>query len=126
MKADKVDVTVSDDNYMTGVMFSSRSAGESIPKYWLFGRSEEPEEVDKPIYIEKDDQAWSTYGGVEECILGRDEIRLRLDESAASEVRTEREVVIEFSVDDTKYALLRQAFDSIFRGYPGYGGEGEI
>ncbi|HEX7314763.1 MAG TPA: Imm10 family immunity protein [Pyrinomonadaceae bacterium] len=120
MRADKVWVTPPDDGNMFGAMFSVLSPEGYPVAYWLFGRSKDPEEDDGLVYVERDDQSWSTDGGVEQCRLGRDSLKLCFEESAAAELKSGREVVIQFDLDDARFAALKAAFDSMFQGHQDY------
>ena len=64
-------------------------------------------------HIERDDQSFGGYGGVEKLTLRRDSIEVELDETGKENLDCEA-VKADFQTDDETYQLLREKLGLIF------------
>ncbi len=64
-------------------------------------------------HIERDDQSHGGYGGIQEILLQRNKINVRLNEIGQKNLDCE-EVEINFQTDDEKYKLLTEKLAFIF------------
>jgi len=65
-------------------------------------------------YIEYCGQGWSWYGHIESIQLHRDRVRVQLDSEAASYMRNDGLIVVEFMLNDDKFNQLSQALKRTF------------
>jgi Immunity protein 10 len=68
-------------------------------------------------YIEYCGQGWSWYGHIESFQLHRDRVKVQLDREAASHMRNDGLIVVEFKLGDDKFNQLRQALKRTFRDH---------
>jgi hypothetical protein len=65
---------------------------ESSEHYFIMDRSEDTPEKAVPdmenVYIERDDQLWGGYGGIERVLLDRERLTLRLGTRMATQMGT--------------------------------------
>lgn len=64
-------------------------------------------------HIERDDQSHGGYGGIQEILLQKNRINVRLNEIGQKNLDCE-EVEINFQTDDEKYKLLTEKLSFIF------------
>jgi hypothetical protein len=69
------------------------------------------------VYIERDDQGWGGYGGIERVALTRDSLTLRLSARMAKKMGGYDSVRLCFSVSETVFLKLRHVLGLILRGY---------
>jgi hypothetical protein len=113
------EVEVSEENAALTVGFGGLD-GSGIPKeYILLQRSLDARE-DVPgirgVYIERDDQLYSTYGGIEAFQLHRDRVCISLGHPAAETLGVPAEVEVHFSVEPERFARIRAGLERIFTG----------
>jgi hypothetical protein len=89
--------------------------------YFVMDRSEKSSEEAVPdmdnVYIERDDQGWGGYGGIERVTLKRDSLTLRLSDRMATRMGGHESVRVCFSVPDPVFWELRHVLGLILRGY---------
>ena len=66
-------------------------------------------------YIEYCGQGWSWYGHIESFQLQRDHVKVQLDMEAASHMRNDGLIEVEFKLNDGEFNQLRQALKRTFR-----------
>lgn len=69
------------------------------------------------VYIERDDQAWGGYGGIERVALTRDSLTLHLGGRMAKQLGGHDSIRVSFEVPDPAFLELRHVLDLIMRGY---------
>lgn len=69
-------------------------------------------------YIEYGGQGWSWYGHIESFQLRRDCVKVQLDMVAASHMKNDGAINVDFKLDDDEFNQLRQALKRTFRGHP--------
>ena len=89
-------------------------------QYLMLQRAREHDEQDVALgmdtyHVERDDQRWSCYGGVERFELHRDRVVVRFTTSGATCLRAEG-MEISFSVSDGRFDELASGLQRIFRG----------
>ena len=117
-EATTVTVDTVDDVLVVGF---ARLDLEGVPEeYLILQRSLDPDE-DEPgiagVYVERDDQGSSGYGGIVQFVLHRDQVLLELDEQigrALGGADAWRRVTIRFAVDDSAFESLRSALVRVF------------
>jgi hypothetical protein len=94
---------------------------ESSEHYLIFDRSEDsPEEpvADMAnVYLERDDQQWGGYGGIESVTLTSDRLTLRLTPDMAKTMGQHDTIQISFGVEDTQWENIRTVLSLIMKGY---------
>jgi hypothetical protein len=89
--------------------------------YLLLQRAHEIDEQDKRlgfdgVYIERNDQSFSMYGGIARFELLEDRVRILLDEKGARIMGGLREMEITLAADIERRATLRAALRRCFEG----------
>ncbi len=74
------------------------------------------------VYIERNDQGNSMYGGIEHCELSPGKVRLRFDENGAKVMHGLREIEITFVASSEKLAALSAALRRCFEGFSSFSG----
>ncbi|MDO1446456.1 Imm10 family immunity protein [Rhodocytophaga aerolata] len=64
-------------------------------------------------YIERDDQGYSTYGGIKKLSLSPHQINIELDELGQKKLEVSR-ITIGFALTNEKYIYLKQQLKKIF------------
>lgn len=94
---------------------------ESGEHYFVMDRSEESPDEAVPdmenIYIERDDQGWGGYGGIERVVLGRSSLALHLGERMATRIGGHEVIRVSFKLSDGVFRKLRRVLGFIMRGY---------
>ena len=89
--------------------------------YLVLQRDEEnPEAVlgdVENIYIERDDQQFGGYGGIELVVLERDRLTLNLTPRMAKQMGHHDSLTVTFVADDSLFANVREVLKPVFRGY---------
>ena len=87
----------------------------------IIDRSEESPEVPVPdmdnVYIERDDQMWGGYGGINRVVLERDSLTLQLSPQMATRMGEHDSIRITFIVNDDEFREMRQVLGLIMLGY---------
>ena len=68
------------------------------------------------VHIERDSQAQSAYGGIEEFVLQRDRAILRLDEATGRKLGGATKLEIRFAIDSDQFDRLRSGLRRLFEG----------
>lgn len=68
------------------------------------------------VYIERNSQARSAYGGITHCDLKRNQLLINLDSSTARELGGDATYEIRFSLDDQAFEELRSGLTRLFDG----------
>jgi hypothetical protein len=89
--------------------------------YFVMDRSEEsPEECVADmgnVYIERDDQGWGGYGGIDLVILNRESLTLELGPRMATRMGGHETLRVTFRIKDAQFRELRQVLGFIMLGY---------
>lgn len=89
--------------------------------YFIIDRSENSPEnavADMAnVYIERDDQGWGGYGGIERVLLERDNLTLKLEPRMATQIGQHDQIRITFQVKEPEFIKLREVLRLILRGY---------
>jgi len=72
------------------------------------------------VYVERDDQRWSGYGGMERCELLADRIRLTLDDRGAAAMEGIRLMEVSFDLTSHQLDVLRDGLRQCFSGFHYY------
>ena len=67
-------------------------------------------------YVERDDQSYSCYGGIESVDLHANTVTLKLDQVGSPRLGLDKEVLITFDADDKTLGKLRAGLATIFSG----------
>ena len=90
--------------WLAHTAFADRN-DESGEHYFLMDRSEELPDEAVPdmenVYIERDDQCWGGYGGIERVVLGRGSLTLHLGEWMATRMGGHEVIRVSFDVPDS-------------------------
>lgn len=94
---------------------------DSGEHYFVIDRSEESPNDALPdmdnVYIERDDQGWGGYGGIDRVVLMRDSLTLLLDERMAERMGNHEIIRVGFQVSDAVFNQLCNVLRQIMRGY---------
>jgi hypothetical protein len=89
--------------------------------YFVMSRSEDDPEQILPdvenVYIERDDQCWGGYGGIESVVLERDSLTVRVTPRMARQMGKHDVLRITFTLTDSRFSELRTNIEHILRGY---------
>lgn len=72
------------------------------------------------VYVERDDQRWSGYGGMERCELLTDRLRLTLDDRGAATMEGIRTMEVSFDATPHQMDVLRPGLRRCFAGFTYY------
>jgi hypothetical protein len=105
-----------DDFWLVG--FADEKFGTR--QYLMLQRSYEDDEQDIKLgmntyHVERDDQAWSSYGGIERFELHRDRVVVRFTPIGAEQLKA-KGMDITFTIDGDQYRELTRRLESIFVG----------
>lgn len=117
MDAGYVTVTNEAEYLLVGFADDEYETKESL----IFMRSHEYDEQDvalgmNQVYIERNDQGHSAYGGIQTFILLRNRARLCFDETTAHQLGITPRFEIRFAMNDTEFDDLKQGLRSLFEG----------
>jgi hypothetical protein len=108
------------DDVCRRLSFADRN-DESGEHYFIMDRSEESPEETVPdmdnVYIERDDQCWGGYGGIERVVLARDGLTVHLGERMATRMGGHAVIRVTFEVSDAVFRQLWHVIGLIMRGY---------
>ncbi|MEG4534415.1 hypothetical protein [Microcoleus sp. D2_18a_D3] len=71
------------------------------------------------IYIERDDQCWGGYGGINQVSLGRNSLIIYLNPEMANQMSGYDTIKITFSADDSQFQQLQNVLQQVMQGYEG-------
>ena len=114
-----IEVSAEDDEDLFLVGFL-KSADDPM-EYVMFQRGKDVTEQDislglDGVYVEVDDQRYSTYGEIETCELQRGSIRILASDPVAARIRNIKDIDISFEIDDQAFDHLRRVLAHIFAG----------
>ena len=69
------------------------------------------------VYIERDDQGWGGFGGIERVVLRRDSLALDLNPRMVAKLGEKERILIIFDVNDHEFREIREVLGLIMRGY---------
>jgi hypothetical protein len=121
MVIDATDVIVDDgDPGLTLVGFDSEGPGPR--RYLMLQRSHEFNEQDVAmgmdhVYIERDSQEYSAYGGITRFELFRDRALISLEAATARKLGNEAEFEVRFELEDRRFEELRAGLAEVFKGF---------
>jgi Immunity protein 10 len=108
------------DEYPPRLAFADRD-DERLGHYFVMDRSEDSPEEAVPdlgnVYIERDDQQWGGYGGIDRVVLDRGCLSVRLDPRMAVQMGHHDEIYITFDLGEADFERLRSVLGLIMRGY---------
>jgi Immunity protein 10 len=111
---------VDSDDLVTRLSFLDRD-GETSEHYFIMDRSEDSPEEGAPdmgnVYIERDDQCWGGYGGIDRVILERSGLTLRLGPRMADQMGGHEAIRITFDLGDSEFDKVHRVLGAIMRGY---------
>lgn len=90
-------------------------------QYLMLQRAREFDEQDRTlgmddVYIERDDQGWSAYGGILRFELCNDRAYLKLDDCTATKIGGVSEIEVHFNPDPIKIRELATGLQMVFSG----------
>lgn len=107
-----VSVTYDDDVLIVGFA----DAQFDTQHYLMFQRSLDEDEFEEDVYVERDGQNQSTYGGIEKLILFRNKALFNFNLKTSQWLNLEQEVMINFSISDEKFKQLKIGFEQLCAG----------
>ena len=89
-------------------------------QYLMLTRSYTDDEQDvrhgmNTYHVERDDQIWSCYGGIDRFELHREHVVLRFTQSGTKQVKAEG-IEVTFTIDDRRFQIMKQGLAHIFDG----------
>lgn len=120
MVIDATDVIVDDDD-PSFILVGFESEGSAPRRYLMLQRSHEFDEQDVAmgmdhVYIERDSQGCSAYGGITRFELFRDRALIILEAAAARKLGNETEFEVRFELEDRQFDELRAGLAEVFKG----------
>jgi len=95
--------------------------GENGAHYFIMQRDEEFIEEALPhmenIYLERDDQWWGGYGGINQVNLNRTHLIIYLNSDMANQMGGYDTIKITFSLDDFHFKQLQNVLQKVMQGY---------
>jgi hypothetical protein len=89
--------------------------------YFVMDRSEDTPDEALPdmdnVYVERDDQQWGGFGGIERVLLDRGGLSIRLGARMAEQMGQHDEICITFDIEEGEFNQLRYVLQLIMRGY---------
>ena len=116
---------VVDDDAPVHILVGFEHAEADFRQYLILQRSYEFDDQDielgmNDVYIERDDQLWSAYGGILHFGLKRDRVAVKLGVETAARLGGESEYEIQFDVDDQQFSKLREGLNMVFKDFGCY------
>ena len=94
---------------------------EASEHYLIFDRSEDSPDEPIPgmanVYLERDDQGWGGYGGIESAMLGRSHLTFRLTSKMAKTMGGHDTIRVTFDVAAEQWDTIRSVASLIMKGY---------
>jgi hypothetical protein len=69
------------------------------------------------IYIERDDQCWGGYGGINQVSFGRNSLIIYLNSEMANQMGGYDTIKITFSIDDSQFQEIQNVLQKVMQGY---------
>lgn len=95
--------------------------GKNSEHYFIMQREEDSLKEALPnlenIYIERDDQCWGGYGGINHVSLDRNRVIIYLNSEMANQMGGYDTIKITFSVDDLQFQQLQEVLEQVMQGY---------
>ncbi len=89
--------------------------------YLILDRSEESPDEPTPgmanVYLERDDQRWGGYGGIQSVTLGRSHLTFRLTPEMAETMGNHDMIRVTFDVAIEQWGMIRSVASLIMKGY---------
>ena len=108
------------DDACRRLSFADRN-DETGEHYFVIDRSEDSLDDVVPdmanVYVERDDQCWGGYGGIERVVLARDSLTLHLGKRMATQMGDHESIRVSFDVSDHGFREMRSVLGLIMRGY---------
>jgi hypothetical protein len=93
----------------------------SSEHYFIMDRSEDSPVDAEPdmenVYIERDDQQWGGFGGIERVVLHRNSLTLFLSPRMAKQMGEHDSIRIEFATNQHEFREMQHVLGLIMRGY---------
>jgi hypothetical protein len=121
MVIEATDVVV-DDADLGFIVVGFDSEGPGLRGSLMLQRSHEFDEQDVAlgmdhVYIERDSQRYSAYGGITRFELRRDRAMVSLDAATARKLGNEAEFEVRFDLEDRRFEELRAGLAKVFKGF---------
>jgi len=95
--------------------------GENSKHYFIMQREENSIEETFPdlgnIYIERDDQCWGGYGGINQISFNRNSLIIYVNEEMANQMGGYDTIKITFSIDDLQFQQLQNVLRKVMQNY---------
>jgi hypothetical protein len=95
--------------------------GENSKHYFIMQREENSIEETFPdlenIYIERDDQCWGGYGGINQISFSRSSLIIYVNEEMANQMGGYDTIKITFSIDDLQFQQLQNVLQKVMQNY---------
>jgi hypothetical protein len=95
--------------------------GENSKHYFIMQREENSIEETFPdlenIYIERDDQCWGGYGGINQISFSRNSLIIYVNEEMANQMGGYDTIKITFSIDDLQFQQLQNVLRKVMQNY---------
>jgi hypothetical protein len=113
---------VVDDGDPGFILVGFDSEGPGLCGYLMLKRSHEFDEQDVAlgmdhVYIERDSQGYSAYGGIARFELRRDRAMISLDAATARKLGNEMEFDVRFNLGEKRFEELRAGLAKVFKGF---------
>jgi hypothetical protein len=97
------------------------SQGRSDGHYLVIGRLDDqptqPVAGMENVYLERDDQCWGGYGGIEKVVLDRNSLTVRLTREMAACMGGYEELRVNFELHDGEFSRVADALKTVLLGY---------
>jgi hypothetical protein len=107
-------VTITEDD---GILLVGFFSNPEHAKYVMLSRQMDDPECKDPdsrmVHVERDDQRWSSYGGISQCILSRGLLKVQLTPAGRRELGCD-EVKVTFKADVVPLEALGIALQRLF------------
>jgi hypothetical protein len=108
------------DDLVARLSFLDRD-DETSEHYFIMDRSEDSREEAVTdmgnVYIERDDQCWGGYGGIDRVVLERNCLTLQLGPRMAEQMGGHEAIRISFDLGCSDFDKVRHVLGLIMRGY---------
>jgi hypothetical protein len=105
-----------DDDNLAHVWFAN--PGERSSQYVTLCRELDDHTSDS-VYVERDDQKWSSHGGIDKAMLTRHSLVLSFSEDSSNSLGASW-LDIQFEIEDESFGQLKDALTAIFEGHSGF------
>jgi hypothetical protein len=117
IKADEV-CFAPDDDFLLVAFRDSRAAPE---QYLMLQRTRAVDAQDlelgmEDVYVERNDQRWSAYGGIRSVLLSRDRLVLEFDDRTTAKLGSHNVIEVHFDLDDARFKAIQDGVAQVFEG----------